>query len=340
MPDDSIPQLSHDGSPRRIGYEIEFTGLDLKHAAGILQNLYGGTTRKISRYEYRVEETEFGTFVVELDAGVLKKMVQQDYFADLDVKIGESTFKESIEEIIGSIATAFIPLEISMPPVTVDSLERLETCRTMLRRARAEGTGASWLYAFGFQINAEVPSLQADVLCAYLRAFLLMYDWLVHTLDVDITRRLSPFIDPFPYSYAVLVMDKKYNPDQRNLIDDYLEHNPTRNRPLDMTPVFGCIDKNRVVEVLRGQKIKPRPAFHYRLPNSRIDDEQWSMLSEWSLWLLVERLANSPDQLFRLMQDFNTFKPGALTGSKREWIEHVDRFINETFQADYRCYRT
>jgi hypothetical protein len=43
--------------------------------------------------------------------------------------------------------------------------------------------------------------------------------------------------------------------------------------------------------------IKPRPAWHYRLPNCLIDDPEWSLARPWSEWVTIERLAADPDRL-------------------------------------------
>src|SRR3546814_9457337 len=43
---------------------------------------------------------------------------------------------------------------------------------------------------------------------------------------------------------------------------------------------------------LTDELIKARPTFHYRLPNARLADPQWSIVREWNLWVRVERLAH------------------------------------------------
>jgi hypothetical protein len=37
--------------------------------------------------------------------------------------------------------------------------------------------------------------------------------------------------------------------------------------------------------------VKPRPAFHYRLPNCMVDEADWTLAEEWNRWVVVERLA-------------------------------------------------
>jgi hypothetical protein len=88
------------------------------------------------------------------------------------------------------------------------------------------------------------------------------------------------------------VIDPDYAPDVARLAGDYLAHNPTRNRPLDLLPVLAFTDPGLLARHgLGGQKARPRPCLNYRLPNSLIDDPHWSIAAEWNRWVLVERLA-------------------------------------------------
>ena len=80
-------------------------------------------------------------------------------------------------------------------------------------------------------------------------------------------------------------------PSLEELIDDYLEFNPTRNRSLDMLPLFQYLDKERIDAVIDDERVKPRPTFHYRLPNCDIDDPGWNLDNSLDTWLQVEQLA-------------------------------------------------
>jgi hypothetical protein len=120
----------------------------------------------------------------------------------------------------------------------------------------------------------------------------LLYDWLVEEARIDFTRKLSSFIDPFPEPFRRKVIDPDYRPDVDGLIDDYLADNPTRNRPLDMLPAFATLRHDRVLAAAKEHdQVKPRPTFHYRLPNCCVDDPAWTFAQEWNRWVAVERLA-------------------------------------------------
>jgi hypothetical protein len=88
------------------------------------------------------------------------------------------------------------------------------------------------------------------------------------------------------------------------LIDDYLIYNPTRNRELDMLPLFAWIDEERVRDAVADKRINPRPTFHYRLPDARVDRPDWTVTTEWNRWCVVERLSARPEKLAAMAQAY------------------------------------
>jgi hypothetical protein len=221
-----------------------------------------------------------------------------------------------LEKFLLGAGGTVAPIEIGMPPLPVDDLTPGELLRTRLRDAGAKGTRVVPWYAFGMHINVEIPSADAGVLRDYLRAFVLLYPWLKQRAEVTFTRSVAPFINPFPDPYVDLILRPSYAPDQATLIDDYLAHNPTRNRPLDMLPVLMQLDADRVRAKVTTDLalVKPRPAFHYRLPNSMLDEADWTLAREWNTWVAVERLAAAPDRIAEMAAAYaeaqrRSFKP-------------------------------
>lgn len=313
--------LNHEGQPRRIGFELEFAGLEIEEAAEIIRGLYGGEVQKRHRYQYSVTDTALGDFEVELDARILKKMAGTKLLADWDFDIDEEALKDSIGDILDKLAKAVIPLEIVMPPLPVDETARLEALRKELQAQKAEGTETSWMHAFGMHINIETPGLDAQTMLRYLRAFFILYPWLLETLNIDLSRRISPFIDHFPVRYVELVLDPEYAPSRDQLISDYLEFSPTRNRPLDMMPIWALIAEESVSEALGDEKNKPRPTFHYRLPNSRVEDPGWSFQVELERWIEVEKLAGNSEMLHKLSRLYLVRKRETFVSFRKEWAQ-------------------
>lgn len=302
------------GEPRTVGFELEFSGIEIDEAARLIAELYEGTIRKKNRYQIEVAETELGDFKVELDARILKRMADKS-----ELELEGQSIRKSFEEAVDKLAKTVVPFEIVMPPVKIADLSRLEALRETLQQNRAEGTKSSLVYAFGMHINIESPNLETETLLSYLRAFLIVYPWLLDRLKIDISRRVTPYVFPFPEKYVRMVLDPSYQPGQTTFIKDYVKHNPTRNRPLDMMPIFGLLDETLIEQAMKGEKNKQRPTFHYRLPNSRIEDPGWRFQDEWNYWLVVERLANDNDMLEKLCRLYLLRKEERMISFGREW---------------------
>lgn len=294
-----------DGSPRHVGLEFEFAGMDIHEAAAAVCEVFGGTPCEDGTFVCRVENTAYGNFSVELDSSLLRSKGYISLLNDIGIDLDASQEKR-IERFLLDVAEELVPYEVVAPPIPMTELDSMDDLREALHRRKAKGTRASILYAFGLQFNIEPPDLGVETLTNFLKAFLLCYPWLREAADIDVSRVLSPFIDKFPSGYTRLVTDPEYMPaDIKFLIDGYLDSNPTRNRPLDCLPLFAHLDRDRVMSRAREKHlIKPRPAFHYRLPNCLIDDPNWRIADEWALWTEVDELSRRPDTLAAMAEDF------------------------------------
>ena len=71
-----------------------------------------------------------------------------------------------------------------------------------------------------------------------------------------------------------------------------------------MLPVFAHLDPERVESALPGASISARPTLHYRLPDSRVGEADWSLVQEWRRWLQIAALATNPGRLEALRARF------------------------------------
>lgn len=308
-----------DGENRKVGLELEFAGIELRETAEIIASLYGGEIKEEHRYHFEINDTRVGNFRVELDAQILQKMARQN----MNMAFDEQSLRKSIEEIVDKLAKTVVPIEVVMPPLPVSRLEKLEKLRQKLQENKAEGTDTSLVHAFGMHINIEVPELAPAPVLQYLKAFIVLYPWLLDVLKINISRKISPFVDPFPDKYARMVLESSYQPSFQRMIEDYIEYNNTRNRPLDMMPVFGMVNNKLIQKVMEGEKNDPRPALHYRLPNSRIDDPGWRFEKEWNKWLVVERLASDKELLDRLSRLYLVRRKQKMLAFHKEWAQTI-----------------
>jgi hypothetical protein len=250
---------NHEGDPRRIGVEIEFTALTAEAGAQVIRNVFGGTVMRQDVHRYFVRGTEFGDFTCELDlqyvhrADGAPEAAESSSAAPLDVFLRD--FRETLRGVYGDVSALVVPCEIVCPPVPIEDLPKLEAIIDALRAEGAADTRASPLYGFGAHLNPEISDGGFDWIVAMLKSYLLLSDWLRAVMRIDLTRRLIAFTTPFPAAYVAKVVDPTYQPNQSQLIDDYLAFNPTRNRELDMLPLFAWLDGSRVDAGVRDRRI-------------------------------------------------------------------------------------
>jgi hypothetical protein len=197
-----------------------------------------------------------------------------------------------------------------------------------LRRAGAIGTEESLIAAYGVHINTEIPRLDADTLFAYLRAFAILQWWLVDAHEVDATRKVSPYVDLHPEVYLREILSKSEST-MDEIFTNYLDHNASRNRALDLLPMLAEIDSDRVRVAVDDPKIKARPAFHYRLPNCHIERPDWSLASSWNTWCVFERLADRKDDLDALAAEFLAAGRAILGVGRNDWVKFIDRWLKD-----------
>ncbi|WP_373083708.1 amidoligase family protein [Zhongshania sp.] len=310
------------GAVRRLGVEIEFTGMEIDAIVDTIINQYGGRAEALSDYEINVVETSLGQFGVELDFSYIKRISRERHES-----ADSNDLEELAEAIVGAIAKQLVPFEVVAPPIAMDELWQLEDLFLTLRNSDAQGTHASAKNAFGLQLNPEMPDCEAGTILNYLRAFLCLHEWLKMRCDVDFSRRLTSYVDPFGKDYIRKILKPSYEPTIDELIDDYLEFNPTRNRALDMLPLFAHIDEPRLRAKIDDDRVKARPTLHYRLPNSLIDDPQWGLIHPYRDWLQVDNLAMDKSRLETVCKAYRNYLDNPTANLFTNWSHSVSQWL-------------
>ncbi len=308
---------------RRVGVEIELAGPGVESVTEAVREVVGGDAERISRYEIVLHGDPAGPWRIELDFAYLKERGR----GQAEVRRSPSLLGEASEAVLRAGAETFVPVEVVSPPLPIPDLTKVQRLLPGLRRRGALGTRASLAYAFGMQLNPEVPRRDAATIVSYIRAFLCLQDWLLREIRVDLTRRLTRFSAPFPLEYVERVLDPGYAPGPAELIDDYLESSPTRNRALDLLTLFAELDEPRVRRVVSDALVKARPTFHYRLPNSEIDDPAWGIHIAWNRWLQVEHLAADGERLAAAAASYLEFLANPLNRWFGSWAEGVEPWL-------------
>lgn len=313
-------ETSHRKQPRRFGIEIEFSGLELNDVQQRVAKKLSLTATESGRYRYKLTGDPAGDWLVELDFQMLARMGEQTFDADSLT----DTMQESLEIMLAAVAKQLVPLELVTPPLPFAELDKVAELVTELREAGAKGSSESLRYAFGLQLNPEIPAADEKLLLRIIQAFVCLQPWLRQRENIDFVRNLTSYIEPYPEPYRHKIINTHYQPDLAQLIDDYLEFNPSRNRALDCLPLFLHLDKERVRAVTDDTLIKARPAFHYRLPSCEIHLATWSLHHAWDGWAEVEMLAYDYDRLARCMAAYQQHmkKFGSF---KKEWIKQIEQ---------------
>jgi len=308
---------------RRAGIELELADITPENVIQCMTRLYGGKATHNHAFHYTISDTQLGDFTLELDAKLLQRI-------DLNFDPQYQFVSDQAMRWIQKAAQWIVPWEIVCPPIAFDRLENLNSLFDSLREQGAKGTHHATQFAFGLHINPELPNTDSETILRYLQAFLCLYDWIYAKEQIDLIRKVAPFIKHFPSRYILKVLSCDYSPKLEQLIDDYLLDNPTRNRTLDLLPLFKFLREDTINKALPNEKINARPTLHYRLPNCDIDNPNWNLLFPWSLWLQVEKLANDEALLNQFKRDYvkEISRLGHHTDSK--WVAYCDEHLTQS----------
>lgn len=316
------------GEERSVGFEFEFTGVEMKDAAGMVVDLYGGNVNQLSGYEFEVTDTEFGKFSLELDASLFLNKKYEKVLKSVGLDVDKLKNKEKLEDTLRDMASTVVPFEIITPPISVSKLSQMDRLVDKLRAWKAKGTGSSFFYAFGLHLNPEVPELTAESILRYLKAYVMMDAWIRKDASIDLSRKITPYINEYEMDYIRHILREEYDPDLSTLIKDYFRFKNSRNRPLDLLPVFMFMDKETTEGLLEEELTSARPTFHYRLPNCSIEDKEWSLAEEWNRWVLVEQLAEDEKSLDQYSRAFLNMDDKSVFSMKKKWIKLMGRWVN------------
>lgn len=278
-----------DGTPRRVGVEVEFGRLSAAAAADALVAALGGTVTAEDPHAFHIVGTDIGDLVVELDLRLSHPARHPG--------TPQGRLSPGIGALLGHAASRIVPRELVTRPLDLDRLADVDRAVRALAAAGARPVGPA---SYGLHFNVDPPQTDATTILAYLRAYLILAE------PLRASAGPAGWFDPrppFPPAYEALVLDPAYRPDAATLLADYVRHNPTRRRDLDLLPLLLHLDPERVRAALPTEKIGRRPVLHYRLPAAAVGEPGWSPAAAWNRWVAVERLAADPDMLAQALGD-------------------------------------
>lgn len=302
------------GSDRMIGVEVEFGGVSEEEAARTAIDIFGGELVQESDTIWKIEDSEIGDIEVYLDVFL------------------RNAAKSALRDAALNLGREVIPVELVTKPLRFDQLDRLETLMTALRKAGALGSSAGVVFGFGIHFNIEIEDESVEAIRKPLLAYALIEDWLRTANPIDETRRVLPFTAPYPTAFVRDLIGAGANPSLSDLIRIYLAHNETRNRGLDMLPIFAHVTPDEFKEAL-AELTSARPTFHFRLPDCLIDQPEWSLAGEWSRWAIVERVAADQSLLDQLASAWLDDHP-TVTILRRSWANRAGQILEDAGVAE------
>mgnify|MGYP006299838363 FL=1 len=300
-----------DGTERRVGVEIEFAGVTEAEAVAIVRELWGGAETGGARYRHKVAGTKIGDVKVELDTALAEGA------------------KGPVDTTLLDLSRALVPVEIVTPPIALADLPEIDRLVARLGAAGAAGSRDGALYAFGLHLNPEVAVETADHIVAVTRAYGLLEDWLRASDPPDPSRRVLPFVDPWPRAFVDRLAGEAADWALGDLREAYLRDVGSRNHGLDLLPLIEHLFPGSVDAALgQGTAKGGRPAWHFRLPESGIGRAGWSVAHEWNRWVLVEDVAEAPGLLRALAEGWQEHR-SSLTTVRPDWARQADRIMRE-----------
>ncbi len=275
----AVPQTAG-GRVRRTGIEVEFSGLDERAAADILRSTFGGTLDTAEPHLLKVRDSTVGDLEVELDTALGKSEAAAGLGAGAGARV-----KDMLRGVV--------PVEIVTQPLVPEDVARFDTVIARLRDAGASGSRNGVFLGFGVHLNTEVVAPEAPHTLRTVRAFGLLDPVLRAREGIDVTRRVLPFVNPWPRALVDELVAEK--PDSLAALIDLMDpHVRSRNHALDLLPLFKHAIPRLFEASYPGERsTSARPAFHFRLPDSRINEDGWSLSAAWAMWGLVEAVAAS-----------------------------------------------
>ena len=289
-----LPLPDHGGcssATRRTGVEIEFGGLSVDQTAQIILDLWGGDVHERQERE------------ITLMGGVLGKVK-----VELDISLAKKWAEDMAAQALGDL----VPVEIVTAPLSESQLPACEALLDALHQQGGMGTQAKLGYGFGVHLNTEVPDAGTPAFMAIVRAFAVLEDWLRQSDPLDPARRLLPFVNPWPLA-LVDVLASRTDWQLEDFAQSYARLAPARGFGLDLLPALQDACPDALSDLPPDQLKGGRPTFHYRLPETRLGDAQWSLAYEWNRWVLVEHVACDAKLMAALSEAWQTHRKKILS---------------------------
>ena len=281
---------------KRVGVEIEFANLTVRQAADAIVGApgVGGKVVMKNPHVAIIEGGALDGAHVELDSRFANPAPE-----------GERDFMDEMLDAFdmrgraADAASLIAPVELSTQPIAEKDLHIVDAAIKALREAGATGTKDSPFAAYGLHLNCELDPPDPDRAVRIAAAYAFAEDWVRWRVAPDLSRRATPFVDPYPpvLTYGLSRRLRRGELNYATFLELYALWCPTRNHGLDMWPLLGWLDQKAASRVCLTKIKRARPAFHYRLPDCDLADPGWGPAADLAIWRKIERIGDDPDLL-------------------------------------------
>ncbi len=101
-----------------------------------------------------------------------------------------------------------------------------------------------------------------------------------------------------------------------------------------MQPILSGLDADRVLAGLPEEErglVSARPAFHYRLPDCRLNMPGWTPAMAWNQWVRIERVAADPALLEELIREWRRVREQYSFATGARWTLRLTHLLAERF---------
>src|SRR5829696_8123788 len=106
------PLRNRRGEVRKVGVELEFSGVSLPDAAEAVREAFGGQLRQDHEHRYTVTAPGLGEFEVTFDTSLLSNKRYAELIDGLGLPLPDGV-KGLVESALRTVGDAILPLEVS-----------------------------------------------------------------------------------------------------------------------------------------------------------------------------------------------------------------------------------
>jgi hypothetical protein len=101
-----------------------------------------------------------------------------------------------------------------------------------------------------------------------------------------------------------------------------------------MLPILCELDEARVMDAINDDErnlVKGRPAFHYRLPDCKVNVPGWSAAAPWNQWVYIEKLASDEVLLHELIGEWRETNDKFSIAPRISWTIRLTSLLSQKY---------